>query len=197
MKRGICMGAAFVAAVGIFALWWLNRLPPEPADDVKLPEVAQIAKIRAKVHEQFQTGSRGEPGQIPEFDVPMEFVPVILAAMRPAERTNASPSLAYFSVIGNLTITTKSDQLFEVEIRDRGIYPLSMTINGIHCTRGGPFQGFGPPDIGNVHIDEGSQFCSFLGQIYRVHFEHADKEWLEYHAKNLRISRGLQPPPFP
>jgi hypothetical protein len=158
-----------------------------------LPDVAEVRTITAYLKNGAVKDIVGG-GPVPEFPVPPERFATVLNAITPAKREEAW--FTRLGPIGHLTITTKSEETFDIEFFDGGVNPLCFTVNGVSAMREGTFQSFNPKGTGNWHADEGILYLAVIAEIYRVHFQKRNSDRLDMDIDKLKISRGEKPPPY-
>lgn len=102
------------------------------------PDVTQVERITASV-----SGSVSRQSDLPEFEVPPEFIPALLQVLSPPEY-HKHPPAEYLQEIGQLRITCRERRVLEVRLFFYGKEPVLFTVQGVPCRRGGPYKNLAP-----------------------------------------------------
>jgi hypothetical protein len=102
---------------------------------VNLPTEEEIDTISARLDDANDVIR--EP--IPEFTIPRDHVPLILAALNPVEKSDY-PAVWDERTLGHLTITTKTGRQIHIAFCFAGHNPLCYSVDGVRCLRGGKYQ---------------------------------------------------------
>jgi hypothetical protein len=147
---------------------------------INLPDEKEVVSIRAVAYLDKIGGT--EP--TPEFAVPRDYIPVILAVLKPATTYYRNGSSG-FPPVCDLQIATNSQRLIEVRVEWSGQNLVRFTADGVHCRRSGPYclrDGFG--------IDESLSLRALLEGIYFEQITHTKRKYLASVINDLEWSTG-------
>jgi hypothetical protein len=129
----LCAGAALAVALSVAR--WPNREPPLP-DSVEFPDNAQVARIVVRLY----NSCNDDPDE-PEFDLPLEFVPEVLAVLRPVRVVRHHPSTQEY---GTMRLKLHDGREYEVRLQRLNKEPVLYSVDGVPCTRGGRYMDMAP-----------------------------------------------------
>jgi hypothetical protein len=157
-----CVIGLVLAAVTLSALlyWRAGDSPPDPF--VRLPDAEDIESITAQVYD--NTANMGiRP--VPEFSVPREHFPLLLSVLTPAKRKDhLREGVQQAPALGHLRIRTKAGGEIHIALTWLGLVPLVFSVDGVVCSRGGPYMPKRSRD--EMGIDEGVLLQNIIDAIY-------------------------------
>jgi len=156
---------------------------------VSLPKQSQVVKMTALIYDPERTAG---VKAAPEFTIPSEYYSLILKAITPAKfKENRFLGRA----LGKITIQAKdAAQNTEVIFFPEGQNPLTFTVNGKHCLRGGKYK---PVVIGGglpMYLDEAMRFTVLLLGIRQKTLTGVEPPSFRVTVEELRRSWGELPP---
>jgi hypothetical protein len=178
-----------VVLASILILCIRSRIIPR-AQPLAFPAQEAIQNITVTI---YQHTARAIPA-IAEFQIPNRYVPLILAAFRPAEVWDYGSFSEQDLTFGRLIITTRQGQRTTVTFCDGGKCPLCFSVDGVRCVRRGLFK---PITVGNgieSFADEGWLLYRTLQSIHEVMTKGHGQAKLQEEIEDLERSRGERPP---
>jgi hypothetical protein len=133
-----------------------SSAPPEPPP--LLPPAAEVVKATAMVF-----GTVSQQPDLPEFEIPAEFVPGLLRVLSPPERFEHLAGDR--EVIGWVHFTRRDGRVAVVELVYYAHGSVRYTLDGVACRRTGEYSERTPD--GDVSISEASSIESFLRAVRR------------------------------
>jgi hypothetical protein len=191
-SKGRKIGCWFVAVGTLaFAFAWARyvNLPLTQPQVVELPAIEEIQSVTGALEEGSQFGV------VPEFPIPPEYVPRILAALTPAHRHDYAASRDD-PPLGRLEIVTRTGQRIRVRFGYSGKNPLCFTIDGVRCIRGGRYKPVqvAPTRDEDVYTAECIDLECALWEIYWEQKSGKKREYLNQRLDDLERSAGQRAP---
>jgi len=115
----------------VFLVGCSNTAPH--ADLPMWPDPSEVERILASVSDQ----TSGQP-DLPEFEVPPEFVPAVVRVLSPPEYHEPPPA-KHTQSVGRLRVICRDGRELVVGLVFYGKEPVLFTVNGVPCIRGGPY----------------------------------------------------------
>jgi hypothetical protein len=120
----------FVARAG-----WPRREPPLPSS-IDFPDDGKVAGVAVCLYNSCQD----EPDE-PEFELPAEFVPDVLAILRPVRVARHHRAVEEY---GAMCLTLRDGDKVELRLYRLNKEPVLFLVQGVPCTRGGPYKDMAP-----------------------------------------------------
>jgi hypothetical protein len=176
----------------ILVLWTKAKDSANAApEEIYLPRDADIVKLSAMVVDLPHLGING----VPKFDVPPDYINVILGALRPAIKNKPIDKWGPpYVPIGELWIFTKAPWPVRVVFYDIGNGPAAFTIDGVSGFRGGRLAPVFVSSEYESYEGESVLICKALKEMYLCTKKNPKSNKLTRYIENLRRSRGEIPP---
>jgi hypothetical protein len=192
---GVSKGRVLLIALGVVTVItasWLLIVRRQP-EVMALPEDAELEEVTALLYERDGWGS-----PVPEFALPRDYIPPVLAALRPAERNEYPHQWDEWCTVGRLRIRCQGGRVIEVTWPDSGKNCLCFQVDGQRCVRGGEYL---PTSIvTTAERQEGiwSSECVLLANVVREGYQEAMTGERSSRARgyfeDLERSAGRMPP---
>ncbi len=189
MNRRTNLVLALVASICFLglAIWFFNRNAPPKEHFLRDEDVESV------VAETFS--NYGDKG-VSSFQIPAEYVPRILDAIRPIVENEYPPNFDE-PLLGKLTIHKRDHTRVEITFPMCGQGPLFYKYNGVRCGRGGPYE----PVFDIVHegvrmgyADESLMLVGAIEEIGREAAGGKKSTRLVRILEDLERSAGKRPP---
>jgi hypothetical protein len=154
-----------------------------PADDEVLSATAAVFYVDG-----FTT-------PVPEFSIPLKYMPKVLSAFRPPQ-PHSYPASWDEEKMGCVTIRTKAGRTIPIMFPYSGKGPLCFTLDGVRCVRGGVRQPLyvGKYESQNTWVSECALLASILKEIHHEQTTGEQSARLVEKLEALERSAGLRPP---
>jgi hypothetical protein len=173
--------------LAVSAGWWLLRERGEP-QTVYFPADEEVAEVTASL-----TGTHKLTSVVPEFTVPAEYVPRILAPFRPAKKHDYSAELDEFTM-ARLVIRTKAGQTITITVPNSDKNKLCYRLDGIRCVRGGQYGAVLDSDQGDgLAIPESGFLSCSIAEMWNEQKSGEKSKQLQLYLEFLERSIGARP----
>jgi hypothetical protein len=141
MRRPVVLlaGLLLLALGGAFLALMLRGPPKQELSlpsSVDIPSDGEVAGIAVRLYNSCQQ----EPDE-PEFDLPAEFVPEVLAVFRPVRVARHHPAVEEY---GTMRLRLRGGGDVELRLYRLNKEPVLFSVSGVPCTRGGPYKDMAP-----------------------------------------------------
>jgi hypothetical protein len=177
----------FTVVGGLVATSILRREQPQL---VEFPDDDEVEAIKACLFSVEGMGST-----VPEFVVPARYIPNILRAFRPAQRSDY-PAAWESETLGRLDIEARSGRKHSVTFCFSGKNSLCFNFDGTRCVRGGKHKPVwvGPGKDDNIWTAECLVLANILREINREASTGERSSRLVEFFEDLERSMGDRPP---
>jgi hypothetical protein len=181
----LLIAGVVVAASVLLLMVFLRAKQPEM---VPLPAEEDVDTLTVSVHDLLE--SMGIP-PVPEYDVPREYIPVLLSGVTPARtmggRTPLNPRIN--PILGEMTIKTKAGASIYISIHDLGKTVAGFTVDGVQCVRDGEYKPIFVCQEYQSYTAESLLLCEIIRGIYEE--QQAQKKSNELSRRIDELQRSI------
>lgn len=186
MRRVILVLCLLIASCGAVVFVRFNPFSPKNPPP-QLPQSSEIDSITAELF-----GTTMNVQSVPKFDIPAQYVSLILDVLQPVEQSEYPASWDH-EPLGAFAIKTKTGRVFEVTYCFSGKNALCFTVDGVRCARGGEYKSITNNADGHW-LPECTMLAGIINEIYREQSTGEKTEWLQRSIEDMERSRGARPP---